>query len=442
MKKIPVITTVPSTIAAITQAAQNYTEQLQINTYSKVDEVCSFFKYEMPEIKIIDFGDTTIEAQKCLDEVREDPWLLFGGVIIIVNEAKDKHIFEEQKDPNILLIVTRTQFEKQADQIINMLIQNQHFLFNRGVSQISEGTESGNFVSNTDPFEVLFYSNLISNYLYTTDRVNATERDSFHNAMMELLLNAVEHGNCEISYDEKTDWLEHGKDPIELVEKKLQNPENSKKKIFIEYIIRKKTTTITIRDEGKGFDWRAQAKAKPELGLHGMGINLSRTLVKNLRYNDKGNQVSFDIINQKNVANFTPLILRDSEVLHFSHLEVAMKEGEEAKDLFFIASGRFAIYVSGKLLSVLSPADIFIGEMALLLNNRRSATVLAIGNNASLVKIKKSDFMSVTTRYPHYGIFLARLLASRLARQSKATVELKSTLKNIDAQNGNNIYLP
>ena len=57
----------------------------------------------------------------------------------------------------------------------------------------------------------------------------------------------------------------------------------------------------------------------------------------------------------------------------------------------------------------------FMGEMAFLLSNRRSATVIAKGA-AVLIKISKQDFVNLIKENPHYGIFLARLLAQRLAR--------------------------
>ena len=77
---------------------------------------------------------------------------------------------------------------------------------------------------------------------------------------------------------------------------------------------------------------------------------------------------------------------------------------------------------------MLTPADIFIGEMAFLTNDRRSATIVAIGKG-TLVKVPKMKFMKLIESYPHYGIFLSRLLADRLARQSRESASLKAELK-------------
>jgi len=74
---------------------------------------------------------------------------------------------------------------------------------------------------------------------------------------------------------------------------------------------------------------------------------------------------------------------------------------------------------------VLTPNDIFIGEMSFLLNDRRSATIISIGTG-SLVKIPKMEFITLIRANPHYGIFLSRLLAQRLARQSTQTVQIRN----------------
>ena len=64
---------------------------------------------------------------------------------------------------------------------------------------------------------------------------------------------------------------------------------------------------------------------------------------------------------------------------------------------------------------MLTPADIFMGEMSFLLNNRRSATVRAEGEGR-LVKIPRKSFVAVIKNYPHYGLFLSKLLARKIAR--------------------------
>ena len=40
-------------------------------------------------------------------------------------------------------------------------------------------------------------------------------------SLMEMLLNALEHGNCNITYNEKTHWLESGHDILELIAEEI-----------------------------------------------------------------------------------------------------------------------------------------------------------------------------------------------------------------------------
>jgi len=53
--------------------------------------------------------------------------------------------------------------------------------------------------------------------------------------------------------------------------------------------------------------------------------------------------------------------------------------------------------------------------MSFLLNKRRSAMVKA-DTSGKLIKISRKTFVSVIKDYPHYGIFLSKLLAKRLVR--------------------------
>ena len=70
---------------------------------------------------------------------------------------------------------------------------------------------------------------------------------------------------------------------------------------------------------------------------------------------------------------------------------------------------------------MITPADIFMGEMSFLLNNRRSAAVRAEGDG-KLIKIARRDFVMVIKNYPHYGIFLSKLLARKLVRTNERNV--------------------
>lgn len=69
-----------------------------------------------------------------------------------------------------------------------------------------------------------------------------------------------------------------------------------------------------------------------------------------------------------------------------------------------------------------------VGEMAFLLNDGRTASILAVGD-CCLRKISKTAFLTLIRKNPHYGVFLSKMLATRLAKQTKVNMELKEKIE-------------
>ncbi len=425
MKSIPIVSKTATTIQAFRSACDKSSGVFVPVFLNQQDEVISYFNYELPEIKIIDFGDPSLSADELMKCIHADPWLLFGGIIAVVNNHQEKSSLERQRDPNVLLVLRRPDFEKNCERLLRILNRNQQFLFNRGMQQQMNTNETGSFISDNDPIDILFYCSLITGYLYNTNRINDEGRSAVQGALMELLLNAVEHGNCKITYDEKTAWLSDGKNMLDLIGEKSKEEEASKKKVYISYEISNVRTRISVRDDGEGFDWKSRLAGDMTAGLHGMGIKLAESFVSRVTYNDKGNEATFEIANQRDATNSIPVIMQEQQILNFEDKEVVCRQNELSNDLYYIRTGKYAVYVKRKLVTVLNPNDIFIGEMSFLLNDRRSATIISIGTG-SLVKIPKMEFITLIRQHPHYGIFLSRLLAQRLARQSNQTVQIRN----------------
>jgi anti-sigma regulatory factor (Ser/Thr protein kinase) len=271
-----------------------------------------------------------------------------------------------------------------------------------------------------DPFVIRTYINLVTNFLYNSGYINQDKRDRLLVALFELLMNAVEHGNCQIGYDEKTKWLNAGKDALDLIREKLKDPAIAAKKVHFSYTISSEKSSFTIRDEGPGFDWRARLEKKSaNLEMHGHGIRMAGYYGENLHYNDAGNEVSFDMMHIAGDTEKVPGLFSSQEAVTFKAGDVIFTEGEESNHLYYIAAGNFDILAKGKKVSTLGPEDIFMGEMAFLMANRRSATVVSTSDSV-LFKISKNEFMNVIREKPHYGILLARLIAQRLDKLNAA----------------------
>lgn len=114
--------------------------------------------------------------------------------------------------------------------------------------------------------------------------------------LVELLNNAIEHGNLEIDYNEKQQALTGSYFYRLAIDKATEEPWASRK-VVVESSHDRTTGWITYRitDEGKGFDWRKMPDPLDPEGMqarHGRGVLMARHSFDELEYNEKGNQVT------------------------------------------------------------------------------------------------------------------------------------------------------
>nr|CRH05768.1 Response regulator receiver protein [Candidatus Magnetococcus massalia] len=133
--------------------------------------------------------------------------------------------------------------------------------------------------------QALDLSALLSNLSADPDKVVV--------GLSELLINAVEHGNLEISYDEKGKLNLEGKWQKE-VEARLALPKFRDRRVKILFTRNESEIRFFIEDEGRGFDWEQYLEFSPERAFdsHGRGIAMSRMMsFTSLEYQGRGNQV-------------------------------------------------------------------------------------------------------------------------------------------------------
>ena len=315
-------------------------------------------------------------------------------------------------------MIRRGEFVETFFRVLYILHRNRQILFQRDMQLDFLGTVHGSFEMDNDPYNARTYASLMANFLFNSNYIDIEMRDRLHVALFEMIINAIEHGNCGITYDEKNAYLEQYGDIIPLIREKCLQPETKAKRVAVTYRITPEQSHFQIADEGDGFDWQSRlADTTVNFEAHGHGIRMTRHYIQNLSYNEAGNVVEFDVVHQK-LANARPGIFADQEALTFSDGDVVFREGDESNDLYYIVAGRLDIISADQRVATLSPDDIFLGEMSFLLGNRRSATVVSRGNT-ELVRVTKNAFVTGIQRQPHYGIFLARLLAQRLSKLNK-----------------------
>ena len=119
---------------------------------------------------------------------------------------------------------------------------------------------------------------------------------------LELLINAVEHGNLGITYEEKTMLISEGMWEEEI-KRRLKKAEYRKKLVIVHYHEDSNNNLVfTMRDDGHGFNWQKYLEIDPlrVTHLHGRGIAMAKKIsFDTLEYNQLGNQVTVTV-QQKN----------------------------------------------------------------------------------------------------------------------------------------------
>ncbi|MDH5723644.1 MAG: response regulator [Alphaproteobacteria bacterium] len=123
--------------------------------------------------------------------------------------------------------------------------------------------------------------------------------------LAELIINAVEHGNLEISYEEKSDLIERGV-WREEIDRRAQLPEHRKKKVEVTFRRNEDGLYVKIGDEGKGFDWQRYLEIDPSRATHNHGRGIAQA-----------NAVSFDELKYNTAGNTVTAIVREEEELEW-----------------------------------------------------------------------------------------------------------------------------
>ena len=111
--------------------------------------------------------------------------------------------------------------------------------------------------------------------------------------ILELTLNAIEHGNLNIGYKEKSRLIEEERLDNEI-ERRLSDPLYSSREATAQLVRHPDKLSLYITDQGKGFEWRKYLNFDPERAFdtHGRGIAMANKVsFDQIEYRGNGNQV-------------------------------------------------------------------------------------------------------------------------------------------------------
>ncbi|MEQ9557431.1 MAG: SpoIIE family protein phosphatase [Rhodospirillales bacterium] len=97
--------------------------------------------------------------------------------------------------------------------------------------------------------------------------------------LSELMINAIEHGNLELDYKNKSALMAEGRWDA-VIETRLRESPYKDRRVTVDVVRTSTHTRFKITDEGKGFDWRAYVDLtmKRAFDTHGRGIAMARKM--------------------------------------------------------------------------------------------------------------------------------------------------------------------
>ncbi len=116
--------------------------------------------------------------------------------------------------------------------------------------------------------------------------------------LSELMINAIEHGNLGIGYDEKSELNISG-EWLKEIERRIESSANKNKWACISFEQDQDKITISIKDQGRGFDWHNYLELDPDRAFdnHGRGIAMAKMLsFDSIEYIGTGNKVKVTIL--------------------------------------------------------------------------------------------------------------------------------------------------
>ena len=437
MKVLGIISSDKKLNKSINQAYENWENKSYKPVFiTNEDEIYEFINYELPEIVVINFSDPKIPLDALIARLEDDAWLHYFGIIgIFDQEAVDEDkLLEKLKKVNVLTLLNSFRIRSHLMKSVEIIRDNYQIIFQRGFASKIMESSSGSFSIPNDILAVPIYAGIAATSLAQSGKISSDKKMHLQLALAELIVNGIEHGNCDVSYDEKTDFMMDGGSVVELVAEKCKNKKVARKKVHFDWDTRNDVTKYIIRDEGNGFDveeLNKVLKTQDDFSLHGRGIKMAKKLSKELYYNKKGNQVTIIIEHEEQAQQPFPIRFRKEEILEVERNDVIFREGEASDYLYYIASGKFYVYHRRKRVGELNQNDIFMGEMSFLLSNKRNGTIKA-ADKGKLIKISRKAFVTLVRDYPYYGIFLSRLLARRLARSNEQNAQLTDKIKRLE----------
>jgi len=256
-------------------AAKNGEEALQLYKTNEIDIIIS--DIQMPKLSGLEL----------LEEIRKER----NDVIVIMTTAYGSEEFAIKA----LQLGANNYLKKpiNIEQLLQLLIKYQKVLAQPRIDFKVYGKIKTKHlkIEFENKFESI--SEIVQKLMYEmVANFDETENINIELGLLEIITNAIEHGNLEITYYEKQKALDNNT-LEQLYNERFANPQLANRKVQIEYNLNETFCEWIIKDEGNGFDYNNLPDPTKDnlLELNGRGIFISKFLFDELEYQGCGNTV-------------------------------------------------------------------------------------------------------------------------------------------------------
>ncbi len=123
-----------------------------------------------------------------------------------------------------------------------------------------------------------------------------------------------------------------------------------------------------------------------------------------------------------------PAYLVNPDVEEYEDLDIIIQEGNKDRDFFKLVRGKVAVLRSGKKIAEITEPGEYFGEMAAILDEPRSASVIAAGR-CTVKRYPGEKLAELIEKYPDVSRHLFRTLVERLHKTDRIVVQLAGAAK-------------
>jgi len=253
----------------------------------------SRMRQAIPDLVITDLVMPEMDGLGLLREIRELYPLV--PVILLTAYGNAEIAWEALRSGAISYVPKSRQSERLVDTVRRVLSRKDAHHADQRIEHCPAKIES-TFYLNNEPARIRPVIDLVQYNLAAIGTGDAVEQIRIGTALEEALLNALYHGNLEVSTQELT-AASADYDPMRinrLLRARATQEELRDRRIILETHITTHTARFVIRDEGPGFDPEVVAQPAQHCFESGenRGTMLMCALMDEVFYNEMGNQVT------------------------------------------------------------------------------------------------------------------------------------------------------